>query len=125
MGTVDIKKILAEAQKLYNEGKWRDSNSLIDLNESSLATDEEIAEACRLRGWNWYYIGIKGLDDKQTSLGRSKREFGQAFHRTSDAKKKLSILNGLPLSLWVLEAREEAWKVSDQAIEEFPDEPSV
>ncbi|MFH1423894.1 MAG: hypothetical protein ABIG29_03030 [Candidatus Nealsonbacteria bacterium] len=125
MATVDIGKVLAEAQKLYDEGKWRDSNSLIDLNESSLTTDEEIAEACRLRGWNWYYIGTKGLHDKQIGLQMSKEAFKQALDRTSDSKKKISILNGLPLSLWILEEQEEAWRISDKAIKEFPEEPSV
>ena len=116
-------KVLAEAQKLYNEGKWPESNLLID--GLTIAEDEEMAEARRLRGWNYYYIGTKGLDDKQASLGRSKAAFQYALSITSDKKKKISIMNGLPLTFWVLGEQEWAWHLSDRAIEEFPDEPSV
>ena len=120
-----MKESLEGAQKLYNEGKWLESNILIADYFDGLTTTEEMAEADRLRGWNYYYIGIKGLRDKQASLEMSKAAFQTALGRTADSKKKISIMNGLPLVHWILGKQEEAWKVSDQAIEEFPDEPSV
>ncbi len=118
-------QFLEDAQELYNKGKWPESNQLIDKNFVNLTTTEETAEANRLQGWNWYYIGIKGLDNKQVSLEMSKAAFQAALSRSSDSKKRTSILNGLPLSLWILGEQKEAWQVSDQAVKEFPDEPSI
>jgi len=120
-----MRQSLEVAQKLYNEGKWLESNILIADYFDGLTTTEEMAEADRLRGWNYYYIGTKGLRDKQASLEMSKAAFQTALGRTVDSKKKISIMNGLPLTLWVLGEQEDAWQVSDEAIDEFPNEPSV
>jgi len=43
-------KVLEEAQKLYNEGKWQDSDELIFSNMSKLKDKEDFAEGLRLRG---------------------------------------------------------------------------
>ncbi len=119
-------KVLEEAQKLYSEGKWQESDKLIANNLSNLKDREEFAEALRLRGWNRYYLGIKGpADHKEENLSMSKGAFLEALDNTIDRKKRVSILNGLPLSLWLLSEKDEAWQKSDRAIREFPDEPSV
>lgn len=123
-----MEKFLEDAQKLYNEGKWEESERLIDEILPRLQIDEEIAEAYRLKGWNRYYLGTKGLSEKrEENLQRSKAAFNVALGKTKDRKKRISAANGLPLTLWILGEAEKvaAWTVSDKAIEEFPDEPSV
>lgn len=118
--------VLAEAQKLYNEGKWHEAVTLLTNNLPGFVETEDRAEARRLKGWCFYYIGIKGpAEEKRDAVNLSRDMFNLALAETSDAKKKISILNGLPLSLWILEEQEEAWRMSDKAIKEFPDEPSV
>lgn len=124
--TSENEKILAEAQKLYNEGKWREAFTLLQGYQTDFLEAEDIAESCRLAGWSLYYMATKGpVEEKRNLIELSSTMFSLALSRTSDTKKKTSILNGLPLSLWILEEREEAWGVSDQAMEEFPDESSV
>lgn len=120
-------KILEDAQKLYNEGKWADAIVLLSgSNLEALVDNEEIAEANRIKGWSWYYLGIKGpADKKEESLQRSKDTFQLGWEKTKDKKKQTSILNGLPLTLWILGEKVRAWEVSNRAIEDFPDEPSV
>lgn len=121
-----MEKVLEEAQKLYNEGRWQEAVALLNESLPDLTKTEDIAEVLRLKGWCFYYIGIKGPEEeKMEALRLSRNMFDVASRKTSDAKKKLSIFNGLPLSLWILGEQEETWQVSDQAIEEFPDEPSV
>lgn len=120
-----MENFLEAAQSLYNDGKWQESHGLLMNNWHRLTTDEEFAEAYRLAGWDLYYIGIKGLNDKQESLRVSKASFQAALGRTSDSKKRISILNGLPLPLWILSEQKEAWDVSDRAVREFLEEPSV
>ncbi|PIR01872.1 MAG: hypothetical protein CO031_00460 [Candidatus Nealsonbacteria bacterium CG_4_9_14_0_2_um_filter_37_38] len=119
-------EVLEKAQKLYNDGKWQEAVTLLNESLSDLTKTEDIAEALRLKGWCFYYIGIKGPEEeKMEALRLSRNMFDVASRETSDAKKKLSIFNGLPLSLWILGDRNEAWRVSDQAVQGFPDEPSV
>ena len=122
-------KVLEDAQKLYNEGKWQEAVTL--LNESleslpGLAETEDVAEALRLKGWCFYYMGIKGPEEEKMEVLRlSRNMFDVASRKSSDAKKIISIFNGLSLPLWILGEREKAWEVSDQAVKEFPDEPSI
>jgi len=119
-------EVLEKAQKLYNDGKWQESDELIDEILPGLKIKEEIAEAFRLKGWNRYYLGIKGpAEQKEKNLQMSEGAYQEAIAKTTDKKKRISIFNGLPLTIWILGKQEEAWQVSDQAIEEFPDEPSV
>lgn len=121
-----MNRILEEAQKLYNEGKWPEAVSLIGNNITSLANEEETAEAARIRGWCFYYMGTKGPEEKKMEmLDFSRGMFELVLNLSSDEKKRLSALNGLPLSLWILNRQQKAWEASDQAIEEFPDEPSA
>jgi len=119
-------KFLEEAQKLYNEGKWFEAVSLIGEKMVNLTNKEETAEVVRIRGWCFYYMGIKGQEEKkQEMLNFSRNAFEFVLKESSDGKRRLSAFNGLPLPLWILEERERAWEVSDRAVREFPDEPSV
>lgn len=119
-------KVLENAQRLYDDGKWTETIGLLNENIPKLTSEEDVAEAVRIKGWCFYYIGIKGPEEeKREALGLSRDMFDLALKKTSDTKKKLSIFNGLPLSLWILGEKKQAWQVSNQAIKEFPDEPSV
>lgn len=122
-----MQEFLKEAQRLYDEGKWKESNQLIKDNFHTLVgCTEDFAEANRLYGWNWYYIGIKGpAEEKRVNLLLSRDAFRIALSKSPDRKQKISIMNGLPLTFWILDEQKEAWQVSDQAVAEFPDEPSV
>jgi len=119
-------KFLEEAQKLYDEGKWSEAVSLIGEKMVNLTNREETAEAVRIRGWCFYYMGIKGPEEKkQEMLNFSRNAFEFVLKESSDGKRRLSAFNGLPLPLWILGEKEKAWEVSDRAVREFPAEPSV
>lgn len=119
-------KVLEKAQKLYNEGKWTEAVTLLNEGLPGFTEAEDIAEACRFKGWCFYYIGTKGPEEeKREALELSRDMFTLALAKTSNAKKQLSIFNGLPLSLWILGEKKRAWKVNDRAIQDFPDEPSA
>jgi len=119
-------KVLEDAQKLYNEGKWPEAVQLIGNNMADMDKEEEVAEAARIRGWCFYYMGIKGPEEeKQEMLKFSRGMFELALDKSADEKKRLSAFNGLPLPLWILGEREKAWEVSDRAVKEFPGEPSI
>lgn len=119
-------KFLEEAQRLYNEGKWSEAVNLIGKNIVSLSNKEDMAEAARIRGWCFYYMGIKGPEEKkQEMLNFSRSAFEFVLNESSDEKRRLSAFNGLPLPLWILGENEKAWEVSDRAAKEFSAEPSV
>lgn len=115
---------LEKAQQLYNDKEWEESVKLLAGFKSDDA--EEMAEAARLNGWNLYYLAINGPEEaKIDTLEGSKEWFICALEKTADDKKKVSALSGLPLALWILDEGEEAWRVNNQAIADFPDEPSI
>ena len=117
---------LGRAQELYNEGKWAEALGIIDKNLKFLTTDAEIAEANRIKGWSYYYLGIKGSAEKKVeNLQKSKDVFQAALEKGSEEKIRISVMNGLPLTLWILGQNDNAWDVSDQAVQEFPDIPSI
>jgi len=118
--------MLAQAQRLYGEGKWLESDKVVG-EVLLVATDaEDIAEAHRIRGWDRYYLAIKGASgEKNANLLASQTAFFEALSKTINARKRLSVFNGLPLALWQLGEKRWAWELSDQALREFPEEPSV
>lgn len=119
-------EILEQAQKLYNEGRWEESDRLIEEAIPALKNQEDFVEALRLRGWNRYYLGIKGpVAHKEENLLISKIAFLKALGRTTDSKKRISILNGLPLALWNLEEGWDALATSISALAQFTKEPSI
>jgi tetratricopeptide (TPR) repeat protein len=117
--------IIEKAQSLYNKGKWQEA---IDLIDTFLTTDNEqiIAEGNRIKGWCYYYLGIKGDENKKIeNLEESERHFRLALKKMKKEKGKISILNGLPLTLWILGKGGEAKLESFKATERFPQESSV
>lgn len=118
-------KILKDAQNLYNQGEWLKA---IELLDTLLTThdEEEGAEANRIKGWSHYYLGIKGDENyKMENLEKAEEYFKLSLAGTKENETKVSVLNGLPLTLWILEKKQEALQLSDKATEEFPDVPSV
>jgi tetratricopeptide (TPR) repeat protein len=127
----EAQPILEEAQKIYADGKWSDSVSLLEKNMPFFLCGEDRAEANRILGWGYYYLGSKGITDKYLTLHKSKQSFEFALKLTRvDPKKKMSSMNGLPLALWILGVldqgyREAALMIAKHATEIFPKEPSV
>ena len=121
---------LKKAQDLYTKGDWAGAVSIIDA-QRFFPDKEDLAEACRILGLSYYYLGIKGPEtDKFANLKKSKEVFERTLSLTLDNKRKMSAMNGLPLVLWILGELKsfyhlEALKVSEQATQLFPDEPSV
>jgi len=115
--------LIEQAQKLYNEKKWKEA---IDLLGTFIPdTDKNEARAKRIEGWSFYYLGIKGPEAmKIANLVESKRLF-EIVLKKGQREEKISAFNGLPLALWILGEQNQAWQVSKQAVEEFPDIPSV
>ncbi|MBZ9571822.1 tetratricopeptide repeat protein [Patescibacteria group bacterium] len=122
---MEAKEVLKKAQQLYNKGEWQEAIDAIDENLATLVTDSDITEANRIKGWSYYYLGIKGPKDKKTeNLEEAENTFKAVLEKAED-KTRISAMNGLPLALWILGKKEEAWQVSDKATEEFPDIPSI
>lgn len=119
------KKTLKLAKKLYADGKYGESVALIEKNRVSLTSKEEIAEANRILGWDYYYISIKGpVTTKKGNLKLAELSFLEALN-IRNKSRKISCLNGLPLVLWLLDKKAETWSVVGKAIALFPEEPSV
>lgn len=117
--------IIENAQKLYNKGKWSEAIDLID-NLFSSHDKRKVAETNRIKGWSYYYLGIKGDEScKMENLEKAEEYFKLSLVGTKEDKTKVSVLNGLPLALWILEKKQEALQLSNKATEEFPDVPSV
>jgi hypothetical protein len=120
-------KILAEAQQLYNDGKWLESDRVLIgwFAGLTVATDEQMAQANRLQGWSRYYVATKNLGDKKENLTGAENSFRAVRKYTTDKEVLISVFGGLPLVLWLLDKKGEAWIESDEGIDSFPDEPSV
>ncbi len=121
-------EILKQAQEKYSIGAYAESIRIIKTSKYSFVEKADIAEAYRILGWSYYYLGIKGpVEKKITNLLRSKASFEYALKIVPVFEKKteMSIYNGLPLALWILGKKKNALKVSDTAIKVFPEEPSV
>jgi hypothetical protein len=89
------KKIIKNAQKLYNEEKWQEA---IDLIDKSLTTHNEqiVAEGNRIKGWCYYYIGIKGDEKEKTeNLEKAEEHFRLASLKTNKKESVVSVLDGL------------------------------
>ena len=118
-------KIIEDAQKLYKKGKWAEA---IDIIDKLLTTHnkQEIVEANRIKGWSYYYLGIKGNENyKMKNLEKAEEYFELSLVGAKEDRTKISILNGLPLVLWILGKKQESLQLSVKATEEFPDIPSV
>ena len=118
-------KIIEDAQKLYNKGKW---SKAIDLIDSLFFSHDEqkVAETNRIKGWSYYYLGIKGDESyKMENMGKAEEYFRLALIKMRKEKGLISILNGLPLVLWILGKKKEAELESFKAAIKFPQEPSI
>jgi tetratricopeptide (TPR) repeat protein len=123
---MEARKVLEKAQDLYNQGQWQEAINVIDKNSAVLVTDSDIAEASRIKGWSYYYLGIKGPEErKKANLLLAEGAFKTALGKTEEDETKISVMNGLPLVIWILGRKPEAWHISDEAIKEFPDIPSI
>lgn len=121
-----MKEVLEKSLKLYNDGKFLEAIQLIEKNLANFVSDEDIAEANRIMGWSWYYLGIKGPEEEKIEkLFKSKGAFQTALDQTSNPEKRISIMNGLCLTLWVLGEREEALITNIVALSEFPNKASI
>lgn len=122
-----VKEVLEKAQYLYNQGQWQEAIDTIDGLLPTLVPGSEIeAEALRIKGWSYYYLGIKGpAEKKMDNLMKAKFAFEVVVKNAQEKETRISAMNGLPLVLWILEKKDEAWQISDEATEEFPDTPSV
>lgn len=118
-------KIIKDAQNLYGQGEWSKAIELLDMLLTT-RDKEEVAEANRIRGWCYYYLGIKGDKSKKNeNLEKAEEHFGLSLAGGKKNETRISALNGLVLSLWVLGKKEEAKLESFKATEKFPQEPSI
>lgn len=120
--------ILKKSQEDYSGGNYAESAKRIETNKYAFVEKSDIAEAYRLLGWDYYYLGIKGPPaGKISNLLKSTAAFEKALRAVPvlEEKKEMSIYNGLPLPLWILGKRDKAMKISKEATHIFPKEPSV
>ena len=118
-------KILKNAQNLYNQGEW---SKVIELLDTLLTThdEQEVSEANGMRGWSYYYLGIKGNESyKMENMEKAEEYFKLSLAGAKENETKVSALNGLPLALWILGKKQEAKLESFKATEKFPQEPSI
>lgn len=124
-----IGKKIEEAKSLYAQGLYEEAGrlaeSLRNIYFGTIST-EEFAETLRIEAWAYYYLGIKGdPDDKRVNVNYARTCAEQVLFYSKDTKRRLSAHNVLPLTLWVLDEESRAWRASNEALEEFPDEPSA
>ena len=94
-------------------------------NEIKSHDEQIVAERNTIKGWCYYYIG-KGDENKKTENFENAEEyFRLALIKMKKTKGVVSILNGLPLVLWMQGKQTEAWEINDQAIRKFPETPSL
>lgn len=117
---------IERARQFYNEKEWKTAIEILEPIVKNLKAQEK-AEASRILGWSFYYLGIKGPEDeKMENLRKAKDGFETALKEVFYKQAtRISALNGLPLTLWILEEKDRAWEISDKATEEFPDVSSV
>ncbi len=113
-------KIIKEAEKLYNKGEWLKAIEMI--NTLTIHNEQEN----RMKAWNYYYLAIKGDESyKMENLEKAEEYFELSLAGAKEDKTKVSVLSGLPLALWILGKEQEAWEISDKAIDKFPEESPI
>ncbi|MCE2463359.1 MAG: tetratricopeptide repeat protein [Dehalococcoidia bacterium] len=122
-----MQRELDKARRLYHEGAWKEAISLLNrFPHRSFVPRNIVASMDIVEGWSWYYLGIKGARFRRRGrVEQSRRAFERASQNAVDKRNKVSVLNGLPLVLWHLGDRIQSWKYSDQATDQYQDEPSV
>ncbi len=122
-----VQRELDKARRLYHEGAWKEAISLLNrFPHRSFVPRNIVASMDIVEGWSWYYLGIKGASfPRRGRLEQSRRAFERASQNAVDKGNRVSVLNGLPLVLWHLGDRIQSWKYSDQAIDQYQDDPSV
>jgi len=120
---------LENAEKLYRQGKYREAIYAIDLatiSQSTVILKWERAEAARIKAWASYYLAIKGdPNNKIGNAGDAVLYAKDVIAYAEDNKQRLSAYNVLPLALWISGDEDGAWIASDEALREFPNEPSA
>ena len=117
--------LIEQAQKLYNEKKWKTAVEILEPIVEDLEKQEK-AEAHRILGWSFYYLGIKGSDNEKTeNLKKAKNSFEIVIKEAEEDDTRISALNGLPLVVWILGEKDDAWELSRHAVKKFPEIPSV
>jgi hypothetical protein len=147
------KEILDQAQKLYDAGQHAESSRIIKNYLGRIVAAGDAITACRLEGWNHYYMAIKGpTTEKSRNLEISVKAFLEALAQiiekyakdskvtrailgganlsglllNEDEEELISVLSGLPLAEWLIGYKDKAWKdINDGSVNKFPDEPEI
>lgn len=118
------KRTIKKAEELFKKAKWQKTINLID--ESTTSDEQIIAEGNRFKGWSYYYLGIKGDEQKKReNLEKAEECFRLALIKMEKEESVVSILNGLPLVLYAQGKKSEAWRINDKSIYKFPEAPSL
>lgn len=129
MKAEEIGEKIEEAKALYAQGFYEKAGRLAESLRNiyfGTISIEQFAETLRIEAWAYYYLGIKGNpDDKRVNVNYARTCAEQVLFYSKDTKRRLSAHNVLPLTLWVLDEESRAWRASDEALEEFPDEISA
>ncbi|HNR80863.1 MAG TPA: hypothetical protein PLB38_04240 [bacterium] len=119
-----MKESLKRADDLYRQGKYQEAYDLAVPCDQKL-DPEGCAEACRIRAWAKYYIAIKGNPEEKIRNAGHAAGYASVVSISIDPKRRLSAYNVLPLALWISGNQSGAWEASDEALQEFPEEPSA
>lgn len=123
---------LKKTQKLYDTDKKEEAKDLLRDAIGILIPEKSkyCIEARRQYGWIHYHLAIKIKDSeckKRATLMVAESSFEAAMPKvfTSDDKQAMSVFNGYPLVLWLLDKKSEAKTISNIAVNGFSMEPSV
>ena len=117
------KEIIISAQKLLKEKRYIEAIKM--TNNLKSHNEQMVAATNKIKGWCYYYAYKEDENKKTENLEKAEEHFRLALIKMKNIKGVISLLNGLPLVLWMQNKKEEAWEVMDKAIKEFPETVSL
>lgn len=118
---------LNTARQLYDGGRWKEAiRFLSQFAERPFVPRETVVAMDAIEGWSWYFLAISGFTfGSAKRLEMAREAFVRAWNSAVGKQNKVAVLSGLPLVLWHLDRRIEAWKFSDTGLDGFEDEAPV
>ena len=109
---------LQKENELYDLGKWGEARQLLWKYRKKDLLPLQESERQRLLGWCCYYLGKKGIENKEKIGNEARKAFIKVLQLGEIPKDVDSALNGLPLVYYyLLKEPEKAIRISEKSVE--------